>query len=131
MIGERIKSIRRSVGKTQQELADALNLKRNTIATYEMGKSEPSDRTIADICRLYNINEQWLRTGAGEMFLDLGPDAQLEKIFDQIQLSGDETIRAIIRTYWKLSDQGKEIVRQFILETADQIKKGQGESPGQ
>lgn len=131
MIGVRIKKIRQSVGKTQQELADDLNLKRNTIATYEMGKSEPSDRTIADICRLYNVNEDWLKTGEGNMFIELAPDEELEGIFDKIQLHGDETIRAIIRTYWRLSDYDKDVVRQVILDLADQIKKGQGESPGQ
>lgn len=131
MIGVRIKKIRQSVWKTQQELADDLNLKRNTIATYEMGKSEPSDRTIADICRLYNVNEDWLRTGEGNMFIELAPDEELENIFDKIHFSGDETIRAIIRTYWALSDRDKAVVRQVILEIADQIKKSQGENPGQ
>lgn len=130
-ISERIKAIRKFYDKTQQDFADSLGLKQNTIATYEMGRLAPSDRTIADICRVYNVNEQWLRTGEGEMFLDLGPDAQLEKIFDQIQLSGDDTIRAIIRTYWGLSDQDKAVIRRVILELADQIKNGQGESPGQ
>lgn len=52
---------------TQQDMADRLGLKRNTIATYEIGKAQPSDRTIADICREFNINEAWLRTGEGEM----------------------------------------------------------------
>lgn len=131
MIGVRIKKIRQSVGKTQQELADDLNLKRNTVATYEMGKSEPSDRTIADICRLYNVNEQWLRTGEGDMFIELSPDEELEGIFDKIQLHGDETIRAIIRTYWRLSDHDKDVVRQVILDLADQIKNAGDESPGE
>ena len=89
----------------------------------------PRDSVIASICRLYNVNETWLRTGEGEMFLDLGPDAQLEKIFDQIQLSGDDTIRAIIRTYWKLPDNAKAAVRQFILDATAQIKNAGDESP--
>ena len=65
---DRIKAIRKAKGLTQQAMADALGLKRNTIATYEMGATDPSDRTIADICRTYNVDEVWLRTGAGEMF---------------------------------------------------------------
>ncbi len=130
-ISERLKAVRKKIGKTQQELADALNLKQNTIATYEMGRTTPSDRTIADICRLYNVNEDWLRTGEGNMFIELAPDEELENIFDKIHFSGDETIRAIIRTYWALSDRDKAVVRQVILEIADQIKKSQGENPGQ
>lgn len=126
MIGERIKKVRRVVGKTQQELADDLNLKRNTIATYEMGKSEPSDRTIADICRLYNVNEDWLRTGEGEMFLDLPPDKELDEIFAQIRVSDDTTIKAIIRAYWRLSDGDKAVIRKVIADIADEQKKDRG-----
>lgn len=126
MIGERIKKIRQSVGKTQQELADDLNLKRNTIATYEMGKSEPSDRTIADICRLYNVNETWLRTGEGEMFLDLPPDQELDEIFAQIRVSSDNTIKAIVRAYWMLSDNDKAVIRKVIADIAEEQKNGQG-----
>lgn len=42
-------------------------MKRNTIASYEVGLLKPSDRTIADICRIFDINETWLRTGEGQM----------------------------------------------------------------
>lgn len=128
---DRIKEIRKQKGLTQAEFGERVGVKGNTITTYENGTRTPSDAVIISICREFGVNERWLRTGEGEMFLDLGPDAQLEKIFDQIQLSGDDTIRAIIRTYWGLPDQDKAVIRRVILELADQIKKGQGESPGQ
>lgn len=68
-IGNRIKQIRNAVDKTQQSFADDIGLKRNTIANYEIGNVVPSDRTISDICREFHVNEQWLRTGEGEMFV--------------------------------------------------------------
>lgn len=125
-ISERLKAVRKRIGKTQQELADALNLKQNTIATYEMGRTIPSDRTIADICRLYNVNEDWLRTGEGEMFLDLPPDKELDEIFAQIRVSDDATIKAIIRAYWRLSDGDKAVIRKVIADIADEQKKDRG-----
>lgn len=67
-IGNRIKQIRNAVDKTQQSFADDIGLKRNTIANYEIGNVVPSDRTISDICREFHVNENWLRTGEGEMF---------------------------------------------------------------
>lgn len=67
-IGERVKELRKQVNLTQQAFADRLNLKRNTVGSYEVNVVEPSDRTISDICREFNINETWLRTGEGEMF---------------------------------------------------------------
>ena len=65
---DRIKEARKALGLTQQAMADQLGLKQNTIATYELGRIVPSDRTISAICRIYNVDEVWLRTGVGEMF---------------------------------------------------------------
>lgn len=77
---ERIKELRKSLGITQQEFADKLGLKRNTIATYEIGKAVPSDRVVSDLCNKYNVNEEWLRTGEGEMFIALNRTQQIAQL---------------------------------------------------
>lgn len=125
-IGERIRDARKTRGMTQAELAEKVNLKRNTIGNYEIENIEPSDRSIIDICRVLNVNETWLRTGEGDMFLDLPPDKELDEIFAQIRISDDETIKAIIRAYWRLSDSDKAVIRKVISDIADEQKKGQG-----
>lgn len=76
-IGERIKEVRKSNGLTQQKFADRLNLKRNTIANYEINIIEPSDRTISDVCRIFGANEAWLRTGEGDMFIKRDPEQEI------------------------------------------------------
>ena len=68
-IGERIKKVRRSNDMTQQEFADRIGSKRNTVATYEMGRSTPSAAVLSLISREFNVSEEWLRTGEGEMFI--------------------------------------------------------------
>lgn len=68
-MNERIKKLRKALDLTQQQFADKIKVKRNTVATYEMGRSEPSDSAISLICREFNVNETWLRTGNGEMFV--------------------------------------------------------------
>ena len=77
---ERIKELRKSLGITQQEFADKLGLKRNTIATYEIGKAVPSDRVVCDLFNKYNVNEEWLRTGEGEMFVALNRTQQIAQL---------------------------------------------------
>lgn len=77
---ERIKELRKSLGITQQEFANKLGLKRNTIATYEIGKAVPSDRVVSDLCNKYNVNEEWLRTGKGEKFVALNRTQQIAKL---------------------------------------------------
>lgn len=86
-VGDRIKKARQAMNMTQQAFADRIGLKRNTVATYEMDRAQPSDRTIADICREFNVNETWLRTGEGDMFLRLSRDEELAAFFGDV-LSG-------------------------------------------
>lgn len=64
----RIAEVRKAVNLTQEKFAAQLGLSRNFLWMIEKGDRIPSDRTIADICREFNVNENWLRTGEGEMF---------------------------------------------------------------
>ena len=65
---DRIKKIRRELDLTQQEFAERIGIKRNTIANYETGRNDPVDSVISLICREFDVYEEWLRTGEGEMF---------------------------------------------------------------
>ncbi|MFR4200837.1 MAG: helix-turn-helix domain-containing protein [Flavonifractor plautii] len=67
-MNERIKELRKALGLTQQKFADKIGVKQNTVAQYEMGRNQPIDTVIALICREFNVNEDWLRYGEGEMF---------------------------------------------------------------
>ena len=78
----RLKQLRKALNFTQQEFADRLKIKRNTVATYETGKSNPSDAAVSLICREFNVNEEWLRTGAGEMF-KAAPSSVLDALAEQ------------------------------------------------
>lgn len=68
-MNERIKTIRINAGLTQQQFADRIKVKRNTVATYEMGRSIPSDSAIALICREFGVNENWLRNGIEPIYI--------------------------------------------------------------
>ena len=66
---ERIKELRKHLNLTQQRFADAIGLKRNSVAQIELGDRSPSNSVINNICKTFDVNEVWLRTGEGEMFL--------------------------------------------------------------
>ena len=67
-MNERIRQLRKSLNLTQQELADKLKIGRGTLANYELGRNAPIDAVIHLICKEFNVNERWLRTGEGDMF---------------------------------------------------------------
>lgn len=127
MIGERIKILRKELGKTQQAFANAIGLKRNTIANYEIDQIQPSDRTIADICREFNVSETWLRTGEGEMFLDLGEDEELVQVLAAIQVSDDDMIKDLLISYWHLDEKEKAAIRKLIDGMIERKKEKAGQ----
>lgn len=76
-MNERIRKLRKHLDLTQQEFADRLSVKRGAIANYEIGRNEPTDSVISLICREFNVNEEWLRSGTGEMFIELDKEDML------------------------------------------------------
>ena len=112
--GKRLRKVRKVLDLTQQEFADKIGSKRNTVATYEMGRTDPSAAVISLICREFNVSEAWLRTGEGEPFQPLSPDDELSQVFSAIAASDDELIKRIIRAYWKLDDREKAAVKKLI-----------------
>lgn len=111
-IGERIKKVRQEKHLTQQDLAERMGIKRNTIAIYETNRSTPSIAVISLICREFNVNETWLRTGEGEMYL---PERE-ELILDDPTLS--ELERSLMRSYIKAPAELRKYLKQAVLEAA-------------
>lgn len=114
----RIIELRKKSNLSQEKFAEKLNLSRNFINQVETGKKNFSDRTISDICREFNINEQWLRTGEGEMYVE--PSDDFMEIATLIDIK-DPKAKEVIIEYWKLSDADKELFWKFIERF---IKKG-------
>lgn len=90
-MNERIRKLRRTLDLTQKEFGDRIGVKGNTIATYEGGRNEPIDSVISLICREFNVNEEWLRTGEGEMFAP-APSSALDALAQERGLTHREYI---------------------------------------
>ena len=76
-MNERLKKLRKTLDMTQQEFADRIGIKRNSLANYETGRNTPIDAIIVSICREFNVNEEWLREGKGEMFIKMTRDEEI------------------------------------------------------
>lgn len=81
--GERIRILRKKLDLTQQMFADRIGMKRNSIAQIEMGRNT-SEQTIVSICREFNVSENWLRDGIGDMFLPTDRNADIAKLTKQL-----------------------------------------------
>lgn len=83
-MNERLKKLRKTLDLTQQEFAIRIGSKRNTIAKYETNTNIPSTAVISLICREFNVNELWLRTGEGSMFLPVDRKSEISKFMNQL-----------------------------------------------
>ena len=80
----RIKEVRKAACLTQQEFADRIGVSRGALANYEVGRNEPIDAVIALICREFQINESWLRTGIGDMKAETTQQEKLARFFGDV-----------------------------------------------
>lgn len=110
---DRIKQVRQSEGLTQAEFAEKIGLSRNYIAMIEIGQREPSDRTISDICRIFGVNEIWLRTGVGEPFTPLSRSEELAAIFERMEV-GDDAKSRLIRAMARMPDEAFPPFVKFV-----------------
>lgn len=83
-MNERLKKLRKALDLTQQEFADRIGIKRNSFANYETGRNTPIDAIIISICREFNVSEDWLRDGIGDMFLPTDRNADIAKLTKQL-----------------------------------------------
>ena len=119
MIGERIKQLRKKLGMTQEKFADRIGLKRNSVALIELGR-ETSDQTIFAICREFRVNEEWLRTGAGEMFVP-SPETVVEQLAEEYHLCPEA--KAMVEKFIQLDPESQLAVFEYMCAVVDEIRE--------
>ena len=121
---ERIKQIRKSLGLKQSEFADKIGIKPNTVTSYETGLRVPSDTVILSICREFGVNEQWLRTGEGEMFVEMSRDEEIAAfVGDILSEDSDDFKHRLIGALSRLDENGWKALEQFTTDLLEGQKK--------
>lgn len=110
-INARIKIVRGALQLTLREFCTPININNSTLSLIENGKRNATDRTIADICRTYLVNEEWLRTGTGDMFVD-SSSHELNKLLDAVGATLED--RQLFLTYFSMSEEEKSAIRKWF-----------------
>lgn len=82
--GERIKEVRKSLGLTLEKFGEKIGVTKVAISNLENGHRNLTEQMAKSVCREYNVNETWLRTGEGEMFLPVNRKTKIEKLTNQL-----------------------------------------------
>ena len=120
---ERIKEIRKHYKLTQTEFGERIGVKGNTITGYETGIRTPSDAVIVSICREFNCNEVWLRTGEGDPFQEETRQEQIMRFAAQTVNGSDEFKRAFVSMLAKMDADDWENLAKLFRKLSGEIKK--------
>lgn len=123
---ERIKQVRQMAGKTQLQFSEALGLSRNYIAMIEIGQREPSDRTISDICRIFDVREEWLRDGLEPMRSPMNKEEEIAELVGSALSGSNEFKKAVIRMICSRTDKELDALESALCTVYESIKKDQG-----
>lgn len=109
-INDRIREIRNTLKLTQKQFGQRLAIAQSYLTNIETGKREVTEKILKLICLQFNVNETWLRTGNGEMFVE-DDNTLLAQLSKQYNL--DDFSRRFVETYIKLSEAQRKAVKDF------------------
>jgi transcriptional regulator with XRE-family HTH domain len=125
---KRVSEVRKAANLTQGEFADKLGLTRNFISLIENGNRDPSDRTIADICREFNVSETWLRTGEGEMTVPRSREEEISEMVGRALSGTNELKKAVIRMICTRTEKELEDLEKMLWEIVNDIEKSRDQT---
>ncbi len=128
---ERLKQLRKELNLTQQEFADKIHVSRGALATYETGRNEPIDAIIALICQTFHVNENWLRTGEGEIFMESAQEDQLFTFMGDVMQGAPDFRRQLLSVLSRMTPEEWTLLEKKAWELVDEMKKTDPEGPAE
>ena len=121
-IGERVRAVRRCAKLTQKDFGSRLSVSANYVWQLEKGERNPGRHTISDICRVFGVDEVWLRTGTGEMFAPKTRIEELDEIFEAVKIGADDKSR-LVRAMAKMPDKAFPEFLRFLQELGKRLEE--------
>ena len=123
---DRIREIRKSAGLNQTEFGKKVGVSISAVQKWESGENVVSDAVVKLICREFSVNENWLRTGEGEMRRSFAREEEMAGLFRDLMASRPESFRAaLITTLLRFDPDGPEgaLLEDIYKKIAAETKK--------
>lgn len=123
-MNERISELIDTLKISKTAFAEKLNVSQAFISQICSGVKKPSDRTVADICAKFNVNEKWLRTGEGSMFVEMTRDEVINQYLGELVKSTSPEVdfqKRFVRALAQLSIEEWKMIESFV----ESIKKNE------
>ena len=119
----RINEVVKRSGLTKTDFSKRLGVSQPFVSKLCAGDAIPSDRTIADICREFDVNEVWLRTGEGSPDQPRSRQEEIMRFAVQTYKSGDEFRQAFVAMLSKLDPEDWQALNKIADKLLEKYKK--------
>lgn len=124
-IGERIKVLRKEKNLSMEDFGSVIGMGKSAVSRIENGVNGTTDQTIRSICREFSVNEQWLRTGEGEM-LEQTRASVLDRLSTEYDLSREQ--RSVIEAFLDLDPQERDVILKYVHNVFDRSTESAAQS---
>lgn len=109
----RIKQVRKALGISQDDFGSGIGLGRGAITNIELNKTNPKPLVVQLICKTYNVNEAWLRTGEGEMFVQRTRSQEIVDFMGDLVQTSNEFKRRFVAALGRLDEDDWEWIEKI------------------
>ncbi len=117
-MNERVRALRKELSLSGEKFGERLGVGKTAISLIESGKNNITEQMIKSICREFNVNEIWLRTGVGEMFAEMSKKEKVAKIVGKSLREDDEFVQNVFIALGELTPDEWNVIKKFV----DKIK---------
>jgi transcriptional regulator with XRE-family HTH domain len=119
-MNNRLLLIRKKLNLTQEIFGSHLGVRKTAISKLEKGENNLTEQMIISICREFNVNEEWLRNGTGEMFIETD-STLLAELANEYKLNTLDL--GIVKYFLMLNPKDRDEMKKHILGLAQSITK--------
>jgi transcriptional regulator with XRE-family HTH domain len=113
----RLRAVRKALHLSQKSFAGQIGLNQNSLSMIEKNRTPVTEKNIKLVCATFNVNEQWLRTGCGEMFCSSPYEKKLRDICMTLTLENQESLLLIAQELLKIQNRVPNMPDQDRLDT--------------
>lgn len=113
-MNDRIKELRKAMNLSQEKFGELLGITKSGVSDIESGRRKVTDQHVIMLVN-NGVNEEWLRTGKGSMFVPKSKDEEIAEMLADIQKSGEDSFRhRLISALARLDDDGWDKLEELI-----------------
>lgn len=121
-INDRILLLRETLGLSRKAFGEKIGVSDSVIKNIDYNVTEPKPLLIQQICKVYNVDPDWLETGEGDMFL---PSDEVTDLFDfaadLFQNKSLAWVRCLCEYVAQLTPEEQEAAARHIEAIAEMI----------